>query len=43
MKIKKLFQTKNLMELFNLAPGQTLNLYTLLNEITHHVVGKYHL
>ena len=31
------------MELFNLAPGQTLNLYTLLNEITHHVIGKYHL
>lgn len=34
---KQVLPNKKLSELFNLSPGQTLNLSTLLNHITHHI------
>jgi chromatin remodeling complex protein RSC6 len=40
---KKIIPNKELAELFNLYPGQTLNLFTLFNHITHHIIGINHL
>ncbi len=34
---KQIIPNKQLIELFCLSPGQTLNLYTLLNHITYHI------
>jgi chromatin remodeling complex protein RSC6 len=34
---KQIIPNKELSELFRLSPGQTLNLYTLLNHITYHI------
>jgi chromatin remodeling complex protein RSC6 len=40
---KKIIPNKELGELFHLYPGQTLNLFTLFNHITNHIIGINHL
>ena len=40
---KKIILNRQLAELFNLSSGQTLNLFTLFNHITNHIIGHYHL
>ena len=40
---KKIILNRELGELFNLSSGQTLNLFTLFNHITNHIIGHYHL
>lgn len=39
---KQIIPNKELNDLFRLSPGQTLNLYTLLNHITHHIKKIHH-
>lgn len=40
---KKIILNTELAELFHLSAGQTLNLFTLFNHITNHIIGRYHL
>ena len=40
---KKIILNRELAELFHLSSGQTLNLFTLFNHITNHIIGHYHL